>query len=196
MNKLCIFVFLFICSNVFAQNRKANFDHTVMTAEGDLNKDGIKDVVIVMQDTLQESAPYRIQVFFRDAQKELQLITSSTKLIEAQYPDGREWRSGNGFSDVKIEKGVLLVEFSLVRGQFTHKFRYQNGNFELIGYTYSSSDGIGKIYSTDYNLSTGVKISKVVSYETDEVFSNTKTKKLIRPLPKLQDVVPFENDDY
>lgn len=189
-------VLLMFSANVLAQNSKSNFDHIVIQVEGDLNKDGIKDVVIVSQDTIQESAPYRIQVFFRDRGNKLRLITSSTKLIKEQYPNGRDWETGNGFSEIKIENGVLIVDFDLLRGHFLHKFRYQNGSFELIGYTYNASDGQGKIYHTDYNLSTGLKISKVESYETGEVFSNTKTKKLINPLPKLQDVVPFENEDY
>lgn len=189
-------ILLMFCANVLAQNNKSNFDHVVMRIEDDLNDDGLKDVVIVTQDTIQESAPYRIQIFFRDSNNNMKLITSSTKLIQEQYPKGRDWVTGNEFSEIKIENGVLIVDFNLLRGYYLHKFKYQNGNFELIGYTSSASDGQGKLYYTDYNLSTGIKISKVESYETDEIFVNSRTKKVIHPLPKLEDVVPFENEDY
>jgi hypothetical protein len=37
---------------------------------------------------------------------------------------------------------------------------------------------------------------KIENYETDTIVSNKKSKLIIRPLPKLQDIQPFENDDY
>jgi hypothetical protein len=170
-----------------------NFKVAVAKASGDLNKDGIEDLVTVMQDTLHENAPYRLQVSFGKGDEKFTPIVFSDKLIEPQYPDGRDgFRSGNGFDSVEIKKGILLVNISLLRGYITYKFRYQNGNFELIGYKSSSSDGIGTIYSDDFNLSTGDRITIRENYETGKIISNEKTKKLVRPLPKLQDIKAFE----
>jgi hypothetical protein len=183
----------------FAQTdtSKLNFDHKVIEVRGDLNKDSLVDKVVVTQDTLNKNAPYRLQIFFKKPNGQSKLIVTSTKIIEPQYPDGRDgYRTGNGFSDVTIKNGVLSVNFDLLRGHFEHKFRFQNGNFELIGFSEVYSDGQGVMTTTDFNLSTGIRIEKSERYDTDKILSNTKKKILIRPLPKLQDVIPMENKLY
>ncbi|ENA1802989.1 hypothetical protein ABF179_002410 [Flavobacterium psychrophilum] len=199
MKQISLIVLILFEINSFAQTNTENYNfcHKIMEIAGDLNKDNLLDKVIVTQDTLNENAPYRIQVFFKQPNGKLKLVVTSTKIIEPQYPDGRNgYKTGNGFSDVTIEKGILSVNFELLRGHFEHKFRFQNGNFELIGYTEAQSNGRGEIYYVDFNLSTGIKIEKIENYETDKIVSNKKSKIIIRPLPKLQDIQPFENDDY
>jgi hypothetical protein len=199
MKQLTLIVLILFGINSFAQTNTENynFSHKIIEIAGDLNKDNLLDKVIITQDTVYENAPYRIQVFFKQANGKSKLIVTSTKIIEPQYPDGRNgYKTGNGFSGVTIEKGILSVNFELLRGHFEHKFRFQNGNFELIGYTEGQSNGRGEIYYVDFNLSTGIKIVKIENYETDKIVSNKKSKLIIRPLPKLQDIQPFENDDY
>ena len=186
--KQLLLIFLIIFQlDTFAQTdtSKLNFDHKVMEVEGDLNKDNLVDKVVVTQDTLNENAPYRLQIFFKEPNGRSRLIVTSTKIIEPQYPDGRDgYRTGNGFSDVTIHNGVLSVNFGLLRGHFEHKFRFQNGNFELIGFSEVYSDGQGVMTTTDFNLSTGIRIEKSERYDTDKILSSTKKKILIRPLPK------------
>jgi len=168
-----------------------------MEVEGDLNKDSLIDKVVITQDTLNENAPYRLQVFFKERNGNSKLIVSSTKIIEPQYPDGRDaYRTGNGFSNVTIKNGVLSVNFQLLRGYYEHKFRFQNKNFELIGFSMVYSDGNSEMTTTDFNLSTGTRIETTERYDTGKVLSKTKKKILIRPLPKLQDVVPMEKELY
>jgi hypothetical protein len=199
MKRLILTIFILFHLDSFAQTNTIsyNFDYKVMEVAGDLNKDNLPDKVIVTQDTLNENAPYRLQVFFKEPSGQFKLIVTSTKIIEPQYPDGRDgYRTGNGFSDVTIDNGVLSVNFQLLRGHFEHKFRFQNGNFELIGFSEVYSDGLGVMTTTDFNLSTGTRIEKSERYDTDKVLSNTKKKILIRPLPKLQDIMPMENELY
>lgn len=199
MKRFILTIFILLQLDSFAQTEAINynFNHKVMEALGDLNKDNLPDKVIVTQDTLNENAPYRLQVFFKEPNGQFKLIVTSTKIIEPQYPDGREgYRTGNGFSGVTIKNGVLSVNFELLRGHFEHKFRYQNGNFELIGFSEVYSDGLGVMYFTDFNLSTGIRIEKSERYDTYKVLSNTKKKILIRPLPKLQDITPMEDELY
>ncbi len=168
-----------------------------MEVEGDLNKDGLPDKVIVTQDTVHENAPYRLQVFFKEPSGQYKLIVTSTKIIEPQYPDGRDgYRTGDEFGEVSINKGILGIRFDLLRGNYEHKFRFQKGNFELIGYTEYLSDGQGVMRSIDFNLSTGVRIEKLERYDTDKLLSQKTKKILIRPLPKLQDLVPGEHELY
>ena len=192
----CLLLFQ-ICT--FSQNRssKDNFSLNVAEVKGYLNKDNLIDKVIVTQDTMNEKSPYKLEVFFAKPSKDFELIVSSTKIIEAQYPDGRDgYKTGNRFSDITIKKDVVSINFELLRGHFEHKFRFQKGNFELIGFSEVYSDGRGIMTTTGFNLSTGIRIEKSERYDTDKVFSSTKEKILIRPLPKLQDVEPFENELY
>jgi hypothetical protein len=195
---LLTFLIIFqLDSSAQTNTSKLNFEHKIMEVEGDLNKDSLVDKVVVTQDTLNENAPYRLQIFFKETNGLSKLIVTSTKIIEPQYPDGRDgYRTGNGFSDVTIQNGVLGVNFQLLRGHFEHKFRFQNGNFELIGFTEGYSDGQGVMRTTDFNLSTGIRIEKSERYDTDKILSKTKKKILIRPLPKLQDIIPMENELY
>lgn len=199
MKQLILTIYILGHLNSYAQTDTINynFDHKIMEVTGDLNKDNLPDKVIVMQDTLNENAPYRLQVFFKEPSGQFKLIVTSKKIIEPQYPYGRDgYRTGNGFSDVTIKNGILSVNFELLRGHFEHKFRFQNENFELIGFSKVYSDGRGVMTTTDFNLSTGIRIEKSERYDTDKVLSNTKKKILIRPLPKLQDITPMENELY
>jgi hypothetical protein len=183
----------------FAQTdtSKYNFDYEIMQVEGDLNKDSLVDKVVVAQDTLNEKALYRLQIFFKERNQNFKLIISSIKIIEPQYPDGRDgYRTGDRFSDVTIRDGILSVNFELLRGHYEHKFRFQKGNFELIHFSMTYSNGRGEVITTDFNLLTGIRIEKTERYDTDKVLSNTTKKILIKPLPKLQDIVPMENELY
>jgi hypothetical protein len=198
MKQIFLTILIIFQLDSFAQTdtNNYNFDHKIMEVEGDLNKDNLVDKVVITQDTLSANAPYRLQIFFKERNGQLKLFVSSTKIIEPQYPDGRDgYRTGNGFSDVTIKNGVLSVNFELLRGHYEHKFRFQNGDFELIGFSMVYSDGLGVMTTTDFNLSTGIRIEKTERYDTDKVLSNTK-KKILIPLPKLQDVVPMENELY
>ncbi|MTH16403.1 hypothetical protein [Flavobacterium sp. LC2016-01] len=198
MKKIFILSLLLIKIGVYSQNRnlKDIFNKKIIQVTGDLNKDNLLDKVVVTQDTINEKSPYKLEIFFAKPNGSFELIVSSTKIIEAQYPDGRDgFKTGNGFSDITIKKGVVSINFELLRGHFEHKFRFQNGNFELIGFSEVNSGG-GTMTTIDFNLSTGVRIEKEERYDIDKLISYNKKKILIRPLPKLQDVEPFENELY
>ena len=66
----------------------------------------------------------------------------------------------------------------------------------MIGFYKIYADGFSEDQTIDFNLLTGIRIEKTENYQTDEVIRKTKKKILIRPLPKLQDVIPFENELY
>ena len=199
MRQIILTILFLFQLDSFAQTitKDYNFTHKIMEISGDLNKDSLTDKVIVTQDTLNENAPYKLQIFFKEPSGQSKLIVTSIKIIEPQYPQGRDgYRTGNGFSDVTIKNGILSVNFELLRGHYEHKFRFQKGNFELIGFSEVSSNGHGVMETTDFNLSTGIRVEKSERYDSDKILSNKKKKILIRPLPRLQDVVPMDNDLY
>lgn len=199
MRTIAIIISVLTSLYLFAQieTKGDNFNHEVTNVTGDLNKDNLVDKVVVVQDTLNGKAPYKLQIFFKQDNGNYKLVSSSTKIIEPEFPGGRVgFKDGHEFSGVTIKNGVVSIQHQLLRGHFEHKFRYQNGCFELIGFSHVASDGIGVIYTTDFNLVTGVRIEKAERYDTDKVLSNKKIKLLIRPLPGLEDFVPLESHLY
>lgn len=178
-----------------AQN---NFTKEITKVKGDLNKDGLIDYVQVLQDTVSETAPYKLEIYFAEINGTFKKIFSTIKAIDPQFPEGRNgYYNGNSFYEITIMKGILSIHNELIRGNFEHKFRYQNGNFELIGFSQVYSDGQGTMGMIDFNLSTGIRIKTTEPYGEDD-FPKTKnqTKIMIRPLPKLQDFTPFKTEYF
>ncbi|TPG44071.1 hypothetical protein [Flavobacterium pectinovorum] len=196
MTKFITLFFLLFSAILFAQNN--NFNKTITKVKGDLNKDGLIDYVQVLQDSISETAPYKLEIYFAEANGNFKKVVSTTQAIDAQYPDGRNgYYNGNSFYKIDIVKGILSIQNELIRGNFEHKFRYQNGNFELIGFSQVYSDGQGTMGTIDFNLSTGIRIKTTEPYgEDDFPKTNSKQKIMIKPLPKLQDFSPFKNEYY
>lgn len=191
-----LFLFALLFSAILcAQN---NFNKEITKVKGDLNKDGLIDYVQVLQDTASETAPYKLEIYFAENNGNFKKIVSATKAIDAQYPEGRNgYQNGNSFYEITITKGILSIHNELIRGNFEHKFRYQNGNFELIGFSEVYSDGQGTMGTIDFNLSTGIRIKTTEPYGDDDFpKTNTKKKIIIKPLPKIQDFAPFKTEYY
>lgn len=195
MPKFIVLFALLFSAILSAQN---NFNKEITKVKGDLNKDGLIDYVQVLQDTASETAPYKLEIYFAENNGNFKKIVSATKAIDAQYPEGRNgYYNGNSFYEITITKGILSIHNELIRGNFEHKFRYQNGNFELIGFSEVYSDGQGTMGTIDFNLSTGIRIKTTEPYgEDDFPKTNTKKKIIIKPLPKIQDFAPFKTEYY
>lgn len=195
MPKFIVLFALLFSAILCAQN---NFNKEITKVKGDLNKDGLIDYVQVLQDTASETAPYKLEIYFAENNGDFKKIVSATNAIDAQYPEGRNgYYNGNSFYEITITKGILSIHNELIRGNFEHKFRYQNGNFELIGFSEVYSDGQGTMGTIDFNLSTGIRIKTTEPYGEDD-FPKTSTKKkiIIKPLPKIQDFAPFKTEYY
>lgn len=197
MKKLILFTFLSLQVCAFAQQKKKadRFDTKIREAEGDLNGDGLADKVILSMDTIAADVPLRLQIFFAQANRTLKLVTSTTQLIEPQYPNGGKY-SGRQIPNFEIEKGKLIIISDTGHGQSLHTFKYQNGNFELVHFFKVYWDGKNTTTETDFNLLTGMKTLKSKSLGSEKINNQTKSKVLIRPLPKIQDLVAFENKPY
>lgn len=173
-------------------NDVRSFIYVKSTAIGDLNKDKLPDSVVVLQDTVNEKQPYLLKVFLAKADRQYQLVLESDSAIEAKYPEGKQFfNNGTDFYGVIIKSGVMTLENELIRGRYEHKFRFQGGNFELIGFSQTYSDGQGIMTTTEFNLSTGVLEEKSERYDTGKLVSKKRTKKIIRPLPNLKTFKPF-----
>ncbi|MDY7395234.1 hypothetical protein UMM65_08265 [Aureibaculum sp. 2210JD6-5] len=202
MKKLFLIV-LFVSTTIYSQNvhesdsyENDNFTVKIRQVKGDLNKDGLKDSVEVNMDTISKTRPLRLQIFFAQSSGKPELVVSSTKIIEAQYPIRLEGKhSGNTIPDFYIEKGNLIME-SYINDKSRHTFKFRNGNFELIHFSKINWDGKETTTQTKFNLLTGNYIEEYQMLGSDEIFEKNKKIITIKPLPKIQDFIPFQTEIY
>lgn len=171
------------------------------TAIGDLNNDKIKDVVFVYHDTINPKAPYRLEVYFAkiDSVGDVKAI-STEKAIKPDFPDAEtiddRFYAGDMFNKIEIKNNILSIKVNLTRGNYVHKYRFQNGAFELIGFAKSESDGQSVIETIEFNLSTGVRIIKTEGFNSKQK-PKIKTESIkLTKLPKLGEFTPLENELY
>lgn len=161
-------------------------------ASGDLNKDGLADLITVEQDTIDSKKAYLLKIYFGRNDKEWDLVLTSDSAIVVPYPNGKDNPKNDAmFTGVKISKGTFTISHELTRGSFSHQFRYQNKKFELIGFRSTGVSG-RDIEETDFNLSTGSKIVKHKPIGGDRYTDETKTIERIKYLPNLTVFSPYE----
>lgn len=199
MKKLLLSILFLIQLGVYAQNRKLkdNFIVQIREEHGDLNKDRLIDKVVVTMDTIDATVPLRLQVFFAQPGKKFKLIASSTKIIEAQYPANKNGKhNGNQIPDFNIEKGILTIRTEVEGGHAEHKFKFQNGHFNLIYVSIINYDGKNTTTEKNFNLVTGERNEKIQELGSDKFLIKSKNKIIIRPLPQLQNIKPFEKEYF
>jgi len=210
MKNIFIHFAIFLISiqiNVFGQNMKTkdNFNYLVREETGDLNADGKTDSVTVYMDTIDKTYPLRLQIFLSQPNGKTTLAVSSTQIIEPQYPTEKHGEyNGYQIPDFRIENGYLLMWSEIKGGNITYKFKYQNGNFELINVdkltnnaTKGYIDENTLFTETKFDLITGLRI-ETDDTNSDKILKNNTRKKtvLIRPLPKIQDLKFSDKDRY
>ena len=115
-----------------------------------MDKDGIEEKVVVFHNqSSEENTKSEIRIYKQQNQN-WKLFYLSKKGI---------WNVKRySFDKVIIEKGILKIHHTTI-GSFhvslTHKYRYQNNDFDLIGYTDYSGILCQEWIKFDYNLSTG-----------------------------------------
>lgn len=163
----------------------ARFSKIVKKIDGDLNKDNISDVVKVFKDP--KKGDFKASIFFGTQDGKYTLINDNTTLLSVS--DGTI--SDENFPLIEIKKGILILNYELLRGQSNYKFRFQNSNFEMIGYDSTSSDGNGYMEKMDINLSTKIKITTLERYDVENSKPEIKKEKItIASLPKFQTFNP------
>lgn len=192
-----ILIVLFTSLNVYSQNTNLsdNFNYLIRESVGDLNKDGLLDKAIISMDTVNDTRPLRLQIFFSQANKKLKLFFSSTEIIEAMYPIEKNGKhNGSQIPDVYIEEGKLQLDF-YIKGNSRYEFTFKNGKFELIHFSHVYWNNID-ITKTEFNLITGKYMKQTEVNETSEITLKIKGEIQISPLPQLKNFKPFENKLY
>ncbi|MFS4457503.1 hypothetical protein [Maribacter sp. 2304DJ31-5] len=162
--KIAIYIILFLISFNFSFGQKSNTETEFEIIEektGDLDNDGIAEKVIVYETN--EKTEFgnirEIQILKNKSGEWTEWQKSKNAILKSQ--EGGMW--GDPFEGIEIENGILKIHFfggSSWKWSYIDKYRFQNNQFELIGYT-STYFKLCEYWETDdFNLSTGKLISK------------------------------------
>lgn len=130
---------------------------------GDLDNDGEKELVVAYnmekEDDSQKNIPRELRIFKLQNGK----WAIWKKSQQALYKSREGGMMGDPFGEIIIEKGILSISQnggSSWKWGHTDKYRYQDGEFCLIGYTGASGRPCEYWMDVDFNLSTGKVIVK------------------------------------
>jgi hypothetical protein len=144
--------------------------------EGDLNKDGIQDIALIIEKTTDIDARSLLIAFgTKDNTYSLSIIADNVILpviVGGGY--------GDPFDGLMIDRGSVVVsDFGGGSGRWFHKyrFRFQENDWYLIGATMGSNHSIKEdkemVFDTeDYNLLTGDYIIDLISMIYNEITNN------------------------
>lgn len=175
MNKTYLLPLL-LCFISFSSISQENKEHysKITEIEGDLNNDGIPEKVIVYNtnDSTEFGFIREIQIFKLEASTWVLWTKSSNAILKSQEGG----MMGDPFESISIKKGVLVIQHvggSSWKWSITDKYRYENNEFKLIGY----SSNYGKLCESwedvDFNLVTG----KLLYTKTNEKCVNDQQMK-------------------
>lgn len=176
---------------------------------GDLNKDGLDDCVLIIKKTDTANIVTNrydkkvdrnrrgIVVLFKK-EKGYELADKNYSCFSSENEDGGVYFPPELW--IKIENEKLYIHYGHGRyGYWEYTFRYQNSNFELIGYDSSSNRGPVTNTVTSINFLTKKKLIKENTNENaeggDETFKETWNKIKIENLIKLSEIKDFEELD-
>lgn len=191
MLKATYYCYIFFLLNMGMSRAQGlnDFKKTIYQVKSDLNRDGRTDLVIVKADTLDKHHPYLLEIFFAKGGGGYSCVFRSRNTIMARFPTGDQ-QGKLLLEQLKVTNGILIFTNQRIRGNMTHKFRYQNENFELIGYTERNA-GVARIDCRAVNLLTGRQVAWQELYERDGKTSQMISYKKFKVLPKLQDFDPL-----
>lgn len=158
-------------------------------AVGDLNKDGLEDAVIVYEPEKllkhQRNEKRILRILLKQADGKYQLAAESNGVVAGEN------MNNVFFIGIEIIKGILVINHDFLRGGSTHKYRYQNGGFYLIGGE-SHTGNASEYSSIDYNLSTGKYISVYENNDNLPELPKSNKKEGTKKLSSLPNIETFE----
>jgi hypothetical protein len=170
---------------------------------GDLNKDGIEDCVLIIKGTDKSKInkdEYQGEVdrnrrgliiLFND-QNSYELAAENYTCFSSENEDGVVYSAPE--LSVEIKKGNLNVSYG--HGKYGYReyiFRFQNSDFELIGYNVFSIEPINN-RKISLNFSTKEK-REIVYLNDDEVVDDTREKIRLNRIIQLSEIKDFDELD-
>jgi len=175
--------------------------------KGDLNKDGLADVVLIIKGTdknkiivdesrgrLDKNRRGIIVLFNKGDHYEL--AAKNYTCFSSENEDGGVYFAPE--LDVNIDKGNLYIDYGHGRyGSWSYTFKHQNGDMELIGYDSYSSRGPVPLQEISINFLTKKKLTRDNLNKNDDdqdqaKYQDTWEPYSIKKLIKLTEVKDFD----
>ena len=174
--------------------------------KGDLNKDGKPDVVLMIKGTekskwVDDECRGRLDrnrrgliILFKRKNGYEQILRNDT-CFSSENEDGGIYDAPE--LELYIIKNTLHIYFAHGRyGCWNYIFRYQNNDFELIGYYHNRRIRLVTYYNLDINFSTRTRVYEenlnADDDEKEERFKVTKSKIRRRKLIKLSEIADID----
>lgn len=161
-----------------------------MQAEGDLNQDGKPDAALVLKNPAEETFPpdeewpRLLILVLQKPEGGYRLAAKSSEAVLCRTCGGV---FGDPLAEIQIKNGVLIIDHyggSRDRWGYTHRWRYQDGDWLLIGETQISHDTLSPVAkSEDVNLLTGARIVETTNDRSVTKVAKSQVPK--QPLKKL-----------
>ena len=172
MRKLAYIFFLIFNTWTWAQAQEIPVPKgwkLIDSITGNLDQDSIKEKVVIYNTT--DSTDFgkhrELRIFKKEKENWVLWKSSRTALLNSD--DGG--MMGDPYGGVEIKNHVLHIYHnggSSWKWGYTDKYRFQNSQFELIGYTSLSGKPCEEWTKIDFNISTG----KVILIKEDEECNN------------------------
>lgn len=165
--------------------------------EGDLDNDGVFEKVIVYDTEKETDMGTERQIYiYKKNHNKWELWKKS---VGAILPSEHGGMMGDPFEGISINKNCIVINHSggaRQRWHYTHRFRFQTGEFQLIGATVNFGSPCDNFFNFDYNLSTGKVIYQEETSDCEKEDSKTEKKETIsKPstLPTMANFYPGNN---
>lgn len=181
----CTCFMALLCINAFAQpltkeheNISIPKGYTILAEQkGDLDKDGIPELVIVFNTPKQVElgTERQIWIYKRKAGKWAVWHKSTGAVLSSQHGG----MMGDPFDGLEIDHGVIVIRHfggSADKWFYVHRYRYQKNNWYLIGTNITFGRPPDQMSSYDYNLSTGKVVANID--KNNEGDNSTKSETL------------------
>jgi len=218
MKKLLILLTIFFTTTLFGQAKQGKELSDFLpkgfviseTIHGDLNKDGIEDCVLIIKGTdkskiikdengEETDRNRRGIVILFNKNNYYELAVKNGTCFSSENEDGGVYFAPE--LSIEIDKGKLNIRYEQGRyGYCKYSFRYQNSDFELIGYDSSDDSGpiVNRITSVNF-LSKKKQIKENINQnaeEGEEVYKETWEKIQVDKLVRLSEIKNFDELEY
>ena len=219
MRQLFLLIAVFFTTTLFGQTKQekelSNFvpKGFVISEKinGDLNKDGIADCVLIIQGTdkkkiIKDENSEKVDrnrrgiIILFNKNNHYELATKNYDCFSSENEDGGVYFAPE--LSIDIVKGNLCIDYGHGRyGSCRYSFRFRDSDFELIGY--NSSDNSGPVVNRETSINFLSKRKKTkentnqnATEDGDEIFKETWAKIQVDKLVKLSEIKDFDKLDF
>jgi len=163
VNKTLYILFLMLISLQFANGQKLVIPENysiIDSISGDLDNDSVNEIVIAYNTTpeYEMESVIRELIIYKLENNKWTVWKKSSQALYASLDGGM---MGDPFGEMEIKNGIIHISHnggSSWKWRITDKYRFQDGEFYLIGFTSFSGKPCEYWEDFDFNLSTGKMI--------------------------------------